>query len=74
MVLSDKRNRVLNMEGGEVDGMKLKNGNGGTTKQFTTKDMINVSKNICQRAQNPVKLTFKNINQRVLVEADEKEQ
>lgn len=32
------------------------------TKWFTTKEMIDVSKNIVVRAQNPVKLTFKNIN------------
>lgn len=34
-------------------------------RQFTTKQMIDVSKNIVTRAQNPLKLTFKNINQTV---------
>lgn len=33
--------------------------------------MINVSQNVCKRAQNPVKLTFKNINQRVLVDSEQ---
>lgn len=41
--------------------------NGSKVQWFTKPDMIDASKNIVTRAQNPVKLTFKNINQTVEV-------
>lgn len=68
----ERESEMRQMEGGEqldVDQVDAKVPNSGRLANYTTQKLMDVSKNVCQRAHNPVKLTFTNINQHVEVES-----